>query len=90
VCEYAEFIGYSLDAEQFCDYYAANGWRVGRNPMRDWRAAVRTWRRRDEAGNGKPKQESVQDDDLTEEEIVAKARAGGSKLAWLTGEVANA
>ena len=36
-----------FDPERFVDYYAANGWRVGRNPMRDWRAAVRDWVRKD-------------------------------------------
>ena len=35
--------GYSIDPERFIDYYDANGWRVGRNPMKDWKAAVRTW-----------------------------------------------
>ncbi len=34
-------------AEGFFDYYEANGWRVGKVPMRDWKATVRTWRRRD-------------------------------------------
>ena len=29
------------------DYYEANGWKVGRNPMKDWKAAVRTWEKRD-------------------------------------------
>ena len=33
----------TVDAERFLDYYEANGWRVGKNPMRDWKAAVRTW-----------------------------------------------
>lgn len=36
-----------FDAERFCDYYASNGWKVGRNPMKDWRATVRDWVRRD-------------------------------------------
>jgi hypothetical protein len=27
------------------DYYSSNGWKVGRNPMKDWKAAVRTWER---------------------------------------------
>ena len=27
------------------DYYTANGWKVGKNAMKDWRAAVRTWER---------------------------------------------
>lgn len=39
--------GYSVDAQKFVDYYESNGWKVGKNPMRDWRAAVRTWVRRD-------------------------------------------
>jgi len=34
---------YSLDAGRFLDYYEANGWHVGKNPMKDWRAAVRNW-----------------------------------------------
>lgn len=35
--------GYTLDADRFVDYYTSNGWRVGKNPMKDWKAAVRTW-----------------------------------------------
>ena len=34
-----------IEAQRFIDYYEANGWKVGRNPMRDWKAAVRTWER---------------------------------------------
>lgn len=34
-----------VDAQHFLDYYSANGWKVGRNPMKDWKAAVRTWER---------------------------------------------
>lgn len=43
---YAEAKGLLVDAERFVDYYASNGWRVGRNPMRDWRATVRNWARK--------------------------------------------
>ena len=32
-----------IDAERFIDYYESNGWKVGKNPMRDWRACVRSW-----------------------------------------------
>lgn len=35
----------NVDAERFVDYYTANGWQVGKNKMRDWKAAVRTWER---------------------------------------------
>ena len=37
----------NVDAVRFVDYYTANGWKVGKNPMKDWRAAVRTWERDD-------------------------------------------
>lgn len=32
-----------VNAEQFYDYYESNGWKVGKNSMKDWKAAVRTW-----------------------------------------------
>lgn len=35
----------AVDANRFVDYYEANGWKVGRNSMKDWKAAVRTWER---------------------------------------------
>ena len=35
--------GYRIDPQRFIDHYEANGWRVGRNPMKSWQAAVRTW-----------------------------------------------
>ena len=34
-----------VDAEKWIDHYTANGWKVGKNPMRDWKATVRTWER---------------------------------------------
>lgn len=37
----------SIDAQHFVDYYTANGWKVGKNPMKDWKAAIRTWERND-------------------------------------------
>lgn len=43
---YAQSIGFALDAEGWCDHYEANGWRVGKSPMKDWKAAVRQWKRR--------------------------------------------
>lgn len=33
----------SVDAEHFIDYYSSNGWKVGKNSMKDWKAAVRNW-----------------------------------------------
>ena len=36
-----------FDAERFVDYYTANGWKVGKVSMKDWRATVRDWMRKD-------------------------------------------
>jgi hypothetical protein len=36
-----------VDPQRFVDFYTAKGWRVGNNPMKDWKAAVRTWEQRD-------------------------------------------
>lgn len=47
VAEYCQERQNSVDPQQFVDFYASKGWRVGNQPMRDWRAAVRTWERRD-------------------------------------------
>lgn len=33
------------EAEKFFDYYESNGWRVGRNPMKNWHSAVGNWNR---------------------------------------------
>ena len=39
------------DVEKMFDYYQANGWKAGRNPMKDWQASARNWiRRQDEFG----------------------------------------
>ena len=43
--------GNAVDAQKFVDYYESNGWRVGKNPMKDWRAAVRTWERNNQQVN---------------------------------------
>ena len=38
--------GYSVDPGRFVDYYTSNGWMVGRNKMKSWQAAVRSWSRK--------------------------------------------
>ena len=52
VKEYCSERKNNVDAERFINYYTANGWKVGKNPMKDWKAAVRSWERND---FGKPK-----------------------------------
>lgn len=36
----------SFDAERFCDFYASKGWKVGKDTMKDWKAAARGWIKR--------------------------------------------
>lgn len=43
----------NVDAGRFIDYYTANGWKVGKNTMKDWKAAVRTWERNGYSVKGK-------------------------------------
>lgn len=35
----------NIDPEAFIDFYTAKGWKIGKAPMKDWKAAVRTWER---------------------------------------------
>lgn len=45
VREYCEERGNYVDPDRFVDFYSAKGWMVGKNHMKDWKAAVRTWER---------------------------------------------
>lgn len=48
VDKYCKERGNGVNAQHFVDFYAAKGWKVGSQPMKDWRAAVRTWEQRDD------------------------------------------
>ena len=43
VVDYCNERNNDVDAEKFYDYYSSNGWKVGKNAMKDWKASVRTW-----------------------------------------------
>ena len=40
---------YTVNAQQFFNYYESNGWKIGRNAMKSWQAAVQNWNTRDKA-----------------------------------------
>ena len=42
-----EDMAFTIDAEHFLNYYEANGWKVGRNAMKSWKAALANWAARD-------------------------------------------
>lgn len=57
VTEYCRERNNNVDPQQFIDFYSSKGWKVGNQPMKDWKACVRTWERREatRAGTrGKP------------------------------------
>lgn len=64
IVQYCEESGIKIDVDYFFDYYSGNGWKAGRVPMKDWKATVRNWYRRDQKGNKKalPKPPTGEDD----------------------------
>lgn len=53
---FCEEHGYIIDPQRFIDFYESNGWRVGKNPMKSWQAAVRSWNSREKQIPNKPAQ----------------------------------
>lgn len=47
VTDYCRERGNIVDPQTFVDFYSAKGWKIGSNSMKDWRAAVRTWEKRE-------------------------------------------
>ena len=53
--QYIEEKNYNIDAEFFYNYYEANGWKVGKNKMKSWKATLGTWNRKSEMERKKNK-----------------------------------
>lgn len=62
VKEYCQERGNTVDPQRFVDHYTSNGWMVGKNKMKDWKASVRTWERNTLDSNGKNSSSSNADD----------------------------
>lgn len=45
--------GNGIDAESFVSFYESKGWMVGKNKMKDWKAAIRTWERNTKQGGSR-------------------------------------
>jgi len=54
VAAYAKTIGFTLDGGAFCDFYESRGWRYNNTPIKDWKAAVRTWKARRQEDTAQP------------------------------------
>ena len=68
--------GSDVDADKFCSYYDSKGWVVGKSPMKDWHAAVRSW---ENNGYDKPKKTKTQSFDVDEALAKAMSRAYGKE-----------
>lgn len=55
-----------IDPQRFVNFYESKGWKVGGQPMKDWRAAVRTWEGREDRANGKGRKSAYVDPSSTE------------------------
>jgi len=47
IVDYCKERNNNIDAEAFIDFYESKDWKIGKNKMKDWKAAVRTWERRE-------------------------------------------
>jgi len=55
ITEYCKSRSNSVDTQRFFDYYESKGWMVGKSPMKNWQAAVRTWEKNNFNSSPKPK-----------------------------------
>ena len=53
---YCQERGNKVAPQAFCDFYESKGWMVGKNHMKDWQAAVRTWEKSSSQSKGAPAQ----------------------------------
>jgi predicted phage replisome organizer len=67
----------NVDAERFIDYYTSNGWMVGKNKMKDWRASVRTWERKEAKKPSQSYQKQSKAEELDDFYKMASAWAEG-------------
>ena len=51
IAAYCKEKNFNVNAQQFFNYYESNGWKIGRNSMKSWQAAVQNWNARDKANN---------------------------------------
>jgi len=72
----SEMIGSETSVDKFHDYYTANGWKVGRNAMKDWKAAFRNW-----VKNEKQYQQNGTHQQATDKAPASRRRADWDALA---------
>ncbi len=62
----------NIDAEAFLDFYESKGWMIGKNHMKDWKAAVRTWEKSRKEGTSGGNQTGLTERDRQREAVRKK------------------
>lgn len=65
VIDYCNERNRGVDANKWYDYYSSIGWKVGKNPMKDWRASVRYW---EKSNNTQVKQTNSGEENMSSDE----------------------
>ncbi|MBR6611937.1 MAG: hypothetical protein IKK93_06795 [Campylobacter sp.] len=60
---YAKEIKANFSVNQFFDYYEANGWKVGKNAMKNWKATMRMWKHRNQNTQNQNQTKSLSNDE---------------------------
>ena len=76
--EYCSARGNKVDPQAFFDFYESKGWMIGKNHMKDWKAAIRTWEK-PRSGTEKPKNKFNDFDQraYTDWDAIEQAMMGG-------------
>lgn len=73
---FAESIGSAIDPEYFHNYYTANGWKIGKNPMKNWKAAFKMWeskeKKKQKSGSSQPAEVPYMQNDYSPEYLKKK------------------
>ena len=79
--EYIKEIKSNIDADNFLDYYTSNGWMVGKQKMKDWKATARRWSKNNFGNNSKTEKESYNNNDFanidTSEDLISRLDKDG-------------
>ena len=78
VADYCRERKNGIDPAQFVNFYESKGWKVGSTPMKDWRAAVRTWEQREKTGGKVVSAQKYTQRDYDEQEL--EERLGVNEL----------
>ena len=70
----------NVDPEQFFNFYESKGWVVGKSPMKDWRAAVRTWEKREKEIPQRKRSPLTRSESVFEHNLRAMDQMFGSNL----------